>query len=84
MCHILSPRHFAKVVALASNSNLVSSDTRCMRVQAVYGREHDMSELHRALKMGDWGELVQLKGFQEQLKAGFPAFDMLRTIAASN
>lgn len=53
-------------------------------MQAVYGREHDMSELRRVLKMGDWGQLVQLKEFQEQLKAGFPAFDMLRTIAASN
>ncbi|CAL8471190.1 g10732 [Coccomyxa elongata] len=53
-------------------------------LKAVYGREHDMSELRRVLKMGDWGQLVQLKGFQEQLKAGFPAFEMLRSIAASN
>ena len=75
--------HFFKNPQI-STAREVTHDFCCMWLQAVYGREHDMGELSRVLKMGDWGQLVQLKEFQEQLKAGFPAFDMLRAIAASN
>ncbi|EIE19554.1 hypothetical protein COCSUDRAFT_67698 [Coccomyxa subellipsoidea C-169] len=53
-------------------------------LKAVYGKNKDTSELRKAMAGGEWGDLVQLKTFQEQLKSAFPAFDMLRGLAAGN
>ena len=50
----------------------------------MYGKNKDTSELRKAMADGEWGDLVQLKTFQEQLKSAFPAFDMLRGLAAGN
>jgi hypothetical protein len=49
----------------------------------VYCKGDDKSELRKAITAGESGELVQLKAFQEQLKSAFPAFEMLRGLAAS-
>lgn len=40
-----------------------------------------MHALQEAMRSDDCGAIVPLKDFQEQLKAAFPAFDMLPTIA---
>lgn len=50
-------------------------------MQAVFGAGHNMQRFYVALEQEDADESVPLRDFQEQLKAAFPPFETLHTLA---